>query len=164
VHSDGVTLAAESTFHDSMSKLHDVLSQMMGLWIESRRRGPSLERALQEEEWGTGPTLALGGIVPVTFQGAVRKFMKNKFESKLVDLSFVADGKAGDVIGMHMRRSERLVWLTYSIVVQGFAFLPLDAGYGAQVVEYRLRDSEAAVCCVDEWKRGILGSWHVLLL
>jgi hypothetical protein len=89
--------------------------------------------------------------VPVTFQGAVRKFMKNKLESKLVDLSFVAGGKAGDVIGMHMRRSERLVWLTYSIVVQGFAFLPLDAQYGAQVVEYRLRDSEAAVCCVDEW-------------
>jgi hypothetical protein len=45
-------------------------------------KGRLVERALQEEEWGTGPTLALGGIVPVTFQGAVRKFMKNKFESK----------------------------------------------------------------------------------
>jgi hypothetical protein len=152
VHSDGAMLAVESTLFDSMSELHDVLSGVMR--VAGARVGwqESVERALQEEEWGTGPTLALGGIVPVTFQGAVRKFMKNKLESKLVDLSFVAGGKAGDVIGMHMRRSERLVWLTYSITLQGFAFLPLDAQYGAQVVEYRLRDSEAAVCCVDEWR------------
>jgi acyl-coenzyme A synthetase/AMP-(fatty) acid ligase/acyl carrier protein len=157
VHCDGATLAVESTVFDSMSELHNVLSGVMRVASKSGMAEESVERALQEEEWGTGPTLALGGIVPVTFQGAVRKFMKTKLDSsKLVDLSFVAGSKAGDVIGMHMRRSERLVWLTYSITLQGFAFLPLDAQYGAQVVEYRLRDSEAAVCCMDEW-RGMTG-------
>jgi acyl-coenzyme A synthetase/AMP-(fatty) acid ligase len=162
LHCDGVTLAVESTLFESSSKLHDVLSGMMrvvagGSGVSNEKI--NVERALQEEEWGTGPTLARAGIVPVTFQGVVRKFMKSKLETKLVDLSWVASGKAGDVIGMHMRRSERLVWLTYSITLPGFAFLPLDAQYGAQVVEYRLRDSEAAVCCVDDWR-----SWAVCVL
>ena len=156
LRSDGVMLSLESTLFDSTSQLHDVLGGVMARVVATGTTNASAVQSnvlqLQEEEWGTGPTLALGGIVPVTFQGAVRKFMKSKFESKLVDLSFVAQGKAGDVIGMHMRRSERLVWLTYSITLQGYAFLPLDAGYGAQVVEYRLNDAKALVCFLDEWR------------
>ena len=85
----------------------------------------SVERAMQEEEWGTGPTVV--GAMPATFQGVVSKYMKTKHESKMVDLSGVARGaKAGDVVGLHMRRSEMLVWLTYSVVAHGLAFLPLD--------------------------------------
>jgi hypothetical protein len=159
VHCDGATAGGGSLLFDSMSKLHDVLS---GVLRESGRgwrltdAGPgvrSLERHAQEEEWGTGPTLALGGIVPVTFQGAVRKFMKNKLESKVVDLSFVVGGKAGDVIGMHMRRSERLVWLTYSITLQGYGrFCRWTRGTGCRWWSIGCATRRRLVCCMDEWR------------
>ena len=86
-----------------------------GASTDLRRSAASVERAMQEEEWGTGPTVV--GAMPATFQATVRKYMKTKHESKMVDLSGVTKGaKAGDVVGLHMRRSEMLVWLTYSVV------------------------------------------------
>jgi hypothetical protein len=68
---------------------------------------------------------------------------------RLVDLSHIVGAKAGSVVGLHMRRSEILIRLVYSVVVTGMAFLPLDSQYNDEVVGYRLRDSEAVVCCVD---------------
>ena len=98
-----------------------------------------VENLSQEEEWGTGPTVV--GAMPATFQATVRRYLKMKHESKVVDLSGVARGaKAGDVVGLYMRRSEMLVWLTYSVVAHGLAFLPLDARFSADVAWFRLSD------------------------
>jgi hypothetical protein len=69
VHCDGATLAVESTLFSTLYKLHDVLGSVMKLGTGSMRARPTVELALQEEEWGTGPTMRLGGIVPMTFQG-----------------------------------------------------------------------------------------------
>ena len=103
--------------------------------------------ALQEEEWGTGPTVV--GAMPTTFQGVVSKYMKTKHESKMVDLSGVTRGaKAGDVVGLHMRRSEMLVWLTYSVVAHGMAFLPLDSSLSLGVVKERAEVAGTKVICL----------------
>ena len=101
----------------------------------------SVERAAQEEEWGTGPTVV--GAMPATFQAVVSKYLKMKHESKMVDLSRVARGaRAGDVVGLHMRRSEMLVWLTYSVVAHGLAFLPLDVQNFLDVVVVRVEQTD----------------------
>jgi hypothetical protein len=42
----------------------------------------------------------------------------------------VCGGKVGNVVAMHMQRSKMLIWLTYSIVLEGMAFLPPDSQYG----------------------------------
>jgi hypothetical protein len=105
---------------------------------------------MQEEEWGTGQTLS---IMPATFQATVQKYVKQKEDLRLVDLSHIIGGaKAGSVVGLHMRRSEMLIRLVYSVVYAGMAFLPLDSQYNTEVVGYRLRDSETVVCLADKWK------------
>jgi acyl-coenzyme A synthetase/AMP-(fatty) acid ligase len=143
-------LIAEATCFGK-ERLLEVVSGMFGLTGKNQDFCGSrpLYSSLQEEEWGTGQTLSL---MPATFQATVAKYVKMKEGLRLVDLGHIAKAKAGSVVGLHMRRSEMLIRLVYSVVVQGMAFLPLDSQYNAEVVGYRLRDSEAVVCCVDEWK------------
>jgi len=164
---DGRTLMVEAQ-EQSGSELERTLEQMMGGMAMASAgqtvgaevaagllRG-GLYWALQEEEWGTGQTLS---TMPATFQGVVHKYMRGKKEGlgRLVDVAGVIgrgrrDGrqaKAGDVVGLYMKRSEMLVRLVYSVVWQGLAFLPLDSDFSFWVLEFRLQDSDSACCLSD---------------
>ena len=178
---DGQTMVCEA----ASGWMEEWQMSEMGWWMTQRAAGKagleasavavaramgatmSVERIMQEEEWGTGPTVV--GAMPATFQAVVSKYMKTKHESKMVDLSGVTRGaKAGDVVGLHMRRSEMLVWLTYSVVAHGFAFLPLDDRFVLEVVELTLGRFESSCCCfglessckVSWYLRRVVGCKH----
>ncbi len=143
---DGLRIGCESSVLE-LFKLQDMLDGFVSCCGSAGKNRAGLN--LQEEEWGSG--LTLNGIMPVTFQAMMTKYLKTRMERKIVDLSGIG-GKAGDVVAMHMRRSEMLVWLTYSVVLKGMAFLLLDAQFGEETVCSRMADALSKVCVVDNAK------------
>jgi tyrocidine synthetase III len=51
--------------------------------------------------------------------------------------------KPGDRIGVMMERSERMVLAIYAIIKAGAAYVPIDAAYPLQRIQYMVQDSEA---------------------
>jgi hypothetical protein len=158
---DGRQLVAEAaTGTYGMQELEGVLAELLqagtsvgGIERSASQASHSIGRQLQEEEWGTGETLS---TMAVTFQGVVRQCLRRRkgaWAGRLVDVGRTVGGAVGSVMGLNMERSERLVWLVYSTVWGGRAFLPLDAQYPGAVVAYRLRDAEAEAVVVDRWKK-----------
>ncbi|MEZ0274288.1 MAG: condensation domain-containing protein, partial [Roseimicrobium sp.] len=103
---------------------------------------------LQVSEWNHNPLRLLEG----TFQELVARCVAGnaRVRETLVDVRGVCG--IGDVAAVHMKRSDLLVAMLYSLTCAGAAFLPLDAQYGDAVLRFRLADSGASVCVVDAWK------------
>ena len=145
------------------------------LALTLRRTTVAVGSQLQEEEWGTGlTTVAVLGDesshgVSTTFQSVVRRCLRQRERTRLVDvrgcvMKETGQGRmqAGSVVGMHMRRSEALLWVVYSCVWQGFAFLPLDDLYSIPIVSHRLEHSEARTCFMDQLRPCFANSGPVL--
>jgi amino acid adenylation domain-containing protein len=148
VSSDGRVMMVETVLPPDELRHMEVLR---GMWSAAMaRRGgrtgavsASVERVMQEEEWA-GPVMS---SMPKTLQQAMGRLRGGRGRRR-AGVALLCVQKANDVVGLHMERSELLIELVYGVMESGGAFLPLDSQYSREVVEFRLRDSGAAICMI----------------
>jgi acyl-coenzyme A synthetase/AMP-(fatty) acid ligase len=133
--SDSNWLMAEARF----SQIDSVAGNFLSL--NNYVLGFQAER--QEEEWA-GPVMS---SMPKTLQQAMGRLRGGRGRRR-AGVALLCVQKANDVVGLHMERSELLIELVYGVMESGGAFLPLDSQYSREVVEFRLRDSGAAICMI----------------